>query len=709
MLFVPQQVDKFPDVVPESHWVVEGYRSAEVLDSPISCLVAAADGELALLSLETGQGRNRLGQTVPVPLLDGVKWDGRNRPVKWKYVRTTRDTKSPRVRFWFKSDAPKMEMDSLWVGSVDGGPVEHTLTVRNLSGDSVTFTPPESLAVGLKRLPAHDVQLWFVDKGAGGPTSDGVHVVPLKDGVVARVRSTPYSADQPRDAIPWASVHDATARQGVYFGVESSARVRLSFAATHQGQVVAQAGTDIDEKTGQPSVTRLGPGGTYTAPSVFIGCYDGDVDDGSNALRHWVARSLRPPTTASLPLATLNTWGNGMVIDERRSLAMADLGAQMGMELFHIDAGWFRGPGDWRPDPQKFPNGIRLVSDYVRSKGMKFGLWLAWTQAGVGDDSKDSDLVLNAFSRKDWLATPQPPGWRPDEFIGTDLCMSVPEAQDWCVALLKKLVVDYRIDILEHDQRMAVQLCDQSVSRSLWGHDHPHTSAASDVSRLASEGYYRVQDAVRAAFPNLLFEDCVNGGRMVDYGVVRRATYISITDVYDPLSNRQAFYDASYALPPAMCECYVQAMPTRNDAEFLTMLRSGMMGWFSLMQDPTRWTSHQVALATAEVARYKAVLRPLIASGHLFHLTPRPLAGRYDSIQYAARDGLSGAAYVFRNGAGPDRLRLKWRGLKPERTYSFGWGDTEFTATGKSLMTTGTDVPVKDLHGSEIVVVQAMP
>jgi len=115
--------------------------------------------------------------------------------------------------------------------------------------------------------------------------------------------------------------------------------------------------------------------------------------------------------------------------------------------------------------------------------------------------------------------------------------------------------------------------------------NHLHTSSSADVAYHAARGYYQVYDTLRAENPELLFENCVNGGHTVDYGIVRRTHYISITDVYDPVSNRQAFYDASYALPPSMCECYVENRPSPSIPSFRYMLRSGMMGWCTIMMD----------------------------------------------------------------------------------------------------------------------------
>ena len=80
---------------------------------------------------------------------------------------------------------------------------------------------------------------------------------------------------------------------------------------------------------------------------------------------------------------------------------------------------------------------------------------------------------------------------------------------------------------------------------------------------------------------------------MVDFGTAAHGDYFSITDTYDPLSNRRAFYDTSYLLPAAMLESYVEKWPAPHPENFLYMLRSGMMGWLTLMLDTTVWTPEQ--------------------------------------------------------------------------------------------------------------------
>eukprot|EP00911_Craspedida_sp_UC1_P000147 UC1_evm1s118 len=88
----------------------------------------------------------------------------------------------------------------------------------------------------------------------------------------------------------------------------------------------------------------------------------------------------------STPPMGLNTWNSlHCNVDERKMRAFADalvdLGlADAGFEYVNSDDCWQvqRSPnGTINADPTRFPGGIRALTDYVHSKGLKFGLYTA--------------------------------------------------------------------------------------------------------------------------------------------------------------------------------------------------------------------------------------------------------------------------------------------------------------------------------------------
>jgi alpha-galactosidase len=320
---------------------------------------------------------------------------------------------------------------------------------------------------------------------------------------------------------------------------------------------------------------------------------------------------------------------------------------------------------------------------------------------------------------QDWLTVAPPAGWKPREFKGITIDIGVPAARQWASAMVAKIVNDFHLDMLEHDGYLVAQGCERQ--------DHPHApvdaanakryqdedflwvegSNDTDVSYYATRSYYQVQAKLRRQFPRLMLEICNDGGRMVDFGSAAHGDYFSITDAYDPLSNRRAFFDASYVLPPAMLETYVEKWPTPRIENFRYMLRSGMMGWFSLMQDSTTWTVQQHAVARAEFALYKQKLRPLIREADVYHVSERPDGVHWDGMEYFDPATSRGVLFAFRGRltAGQSHV-FKLRGLEKAARYKLTFQDGSSADTinsGEQLMGAGLTVNEDTPNSSEIV------
>lgn len=660
----------------------------------------ALDNEIRLSKLggssKTAFGAGSSREPTGIRLIDHAFLNGVRTPLKWTLVDIAGNRKTRELSFRFECLRPRLELTSTWTGDSGPGPVMHRLTIVNRDSRTVMLPRQGSLAFSLPLRPK--LFNWWVEKSAGGPTSNGLHVDPLISGYRNTLLSTPYSEDDRRDPIPWCCLHDETRKTGVYLGIAFSGRVSIGLNADSKDRLSVDAG--IADEPGFSTILK--PRERFSAPPAFVGCFSGSVDDGANRLRQWLIRRLcRNQADPNYPLLTLNSWGSGMAIGEPLARSMIQKAADLGLEMFHIDAGWFRQVGDWRVNPEKFPNGLGPISDEIHRLGMKFGLWTGWTQAGIADEDDDRSKVLSAFSktRGDWVAEPRLPNWKPEDFVGTPICLSVPAAQDWCLHLLDTVVTELNVDMLEHDQRMVVERCDQK--------DHSHSSSSSDIAYRSALGYYSVYDRLLKRHPKLMLEDCVNGGRMVDYGVLSRASYVSISDTYTPVENRQAFYDNSFAIPASMCECYVSDRePVHSIDEFIGMLRSGMMGWFTLMQNPASWTPEECTAAKRQFDIYKTKLRPLILKANLYHAAPRPDGKRWDGIQYAGYDKARAVLFAFRGADCPVRHVFALSGLDPAANYEVNFEDVKQKAVikkGSDLMAHGIGIELEHPKTSALV------
>ena len=138
---------------------------------------------------------------------------------------------------------------------------------------------------------------------------------------------------------------------------------------------------------------------------MFLGTFSGGPDGAGNQLRPWVRAVLGSSHTWSnpdYPLTVNNSWGAGMEISEAVAKKMIADAAALGFEMYHLDAGWFRGVGDWYPDPQKFPHGLAPLAEDAHEHGMKFGLWVDWAQAGLDTDLARSICGIRKFAIGWW-------------------------------------------------------------------------------------------------------------------------------------------------------------------------------------------------------------------------------------------------------------------------------------------------------------------
>ncbi|HEX4065643.1 MAG TPA: alpha-galactosidase [Acidobacteriaceae bacterium] len=659
---------------------------------------------------------NRGEETLP----PWVEREGKRLPLHWKLVAGATAIGPHRVAFVYETSEPRLQLTWEWEARAPFGPVEHTITIRNHSEIELWLPVFDSLRLAWQIPNSEELRSLSIEKGAGAPTDQGTHVDAMGPGYNWTGWSSTFAhpiPGRPREIIPFEAVFDPTdSGAGWFAGIEFSGRTRITLS--RKGTALTSA-IGLDPEPG-PVLTHLVPGSAFITPRVFLGTFTGGPDGAGNELRPWVRHVLGAPRTWAdphYPLTVNNSWGVGMSINDTAARGMIADASSLGFEMFHLDAGWFRGVGDWYPDPKKFPNGLAPIAEDAHRHGMRFGLWVDWSQAGI--DTEAGALNLHDPKVRDWLVADVGPDWKPQDFKGQTIDLGVPVAREYAAREVDRIVTSDHLDMLEHDGYLVTQGCTRD--------DHPHappdpghmkvehydgedivlSSNSTDVSYHAVEAYYSIYEELRRAHPGLLFEICNDGGRMVDFGTAAHGDYFSITDSYDPLSNRRAFYDASYVLPPAMLETYVDKWPTPHPANFVYELRSGMMGWLSVMQNTNEWTPAQHDAARRELTIYKARLRPLIRDAQLFHIAPRPDGVHWDGIEYWDPARREGVVFAFHGSStGETEHRYLLAGLEASASYRLHFEDgssKDMAASGLKLMQEGLRVMLPQPLTSELI------
>ncbi len=473
----------------------------------------------------------------------------------------------------------------------------------------------------------------------------------------------------------------ASADHAAWRALRNSQDEGLVAAWEFDGRAQAHAGHDRDTGTLRLDALVMNlnhpllPGETFRVPDAFLGVFHGDWDEAGFRTQRFAESVLAAPAPdpEKFPYVMFDTWGYETEIDEAVAMASAQRAAEMGVEVFILDLGWARAIGDWHPDPEKFPDGLLPLSDYVHSLGMKFGLHLPLLQAATNSP------VLE--EHPDWRAA-EPEG-SASYFGAVSLCPSHRPARDWIVSEVIRVIQEYGVDWVTQDGENMVKLCDSS--------EHTHAPGDSNYSNTV-DGLDEILKAVQSATPGVVWENCEDGGSLQTFHMIQHYVTSILNDSDDALTTRKAVYGGSYPFPMRYTERYMMSEP---DNTYET--RSYMFGGpFVLMNQITKWSSSTSSFVKREVAIYKS-LRATMRSSKIFHLTPPPDGSFNDAIQaYNAAEDRS-ILFVYGAERRSAVTFVEPRGLNPQAEYRVSFLEVpySFLATGLEIMQKGIPVAIR--------------
>jgi len=658
-------------------------------------VIGVHDNMPVVRELEVVQGAfSWAGDGCYVPLMEQAAVDGRLLGLNWVF--TGGELAGDGIlKLQFINQQPPLVLTSCWRARPGRGPVEHWIEITNTGDTPVMLTCQASLGLVLA-LPRDETEAWWIRRGgSNASTQGGTLHEPVRPGLDLDLLSNCEDGASP---VPWMALQTGNTH-GLYVGWEFSGLGRIALNVTGSTAKVS-AGLCPDFRT------DISPGETFLAPPAFVGCYRGDLDAGSYSLHRWIVENLRPGVPEGFPDPTLayNLYldAGGNHASEDAVLRSARFCRDIGFETFMPDAMWFPSTGDWRWDPVRFPNGIRPIEAFVHEAGMKLALWCAWTNGGVSEDP-GALSVRGSAGHPDWFTADFASDWQPAAFSGGQLCLACDEAREWEKKKTQWLVGFHGLDYLKHDCGPITNRCNKTTHRHHYG---------VDASYWATMGYYRVQEELRKAYPDLILENCSGGGHIKDFGVIQRTHYTVTTDTLSNLPDRQSLYDSTFAMPPILLQAYTYEWEYKvpGDDPEPYLWRSAMMGAWQI--DPTRtaaWTPHQKEMARRHAEIYKQWVRPLLRDAQVHHILPRPDGKHWDGMFYWSPSLSRGTLYIFRPDAPePDRtVRLK--GLEPAGNYWLWSEDGSVEAeetTGAAMMQDGVDVHLPSRYASDLIYIQ---
>jgi alpha-galactosidase len=259
-----------------------------------------------------------------------------------------------------------------------------------------------------------------------------------------------------------------------------------------------------------------------------------------------------------------------------------------------------------------------------------------------------------------------------------------------------------------------------------WAPELPETLTDLDPLVAHYEGLYRLQDAIRRWFPDLILEMCASGGGRMDGELLSHAHVNWVSDQPGPLRKLAIHFGTQLAHPAVVCNDWLIEWPPgtiagydddkdslgideRGDLPF--RLRVAMLGSFGISASISSWSEADLVIAAEHVALYRHKLRSIIHHGDQYFLTPPPTvdgSGAWAAMWYVAKDGLSGVLFAFRLGTAEATRVFSLAGLVSEKSYraSLFSAESIVDTTGEALAQ-GLGIAVPSQFQSELVLVEA--
>jgi alpha-galactosidase len=443
---------------------------------------------------------------------------------------------------------------------------------------------------------------------------------------------------------------------------------------------------------------RLGSGESYTTPWTYGVWSDRGLDGAAERLHAMLRR--RPSHPGNPRSVVLNTW-EAVYFDHSfdRLAALADVAADIGVERFVVDDGWFgsrrddrSGLGDWYVSPDVWPDGLGPLADHVRARGMDFGLWFEPEMV-----NPDSDV---ARAHREWIigaAHRMPPPQRNQQVLD----LGQPDAYAHLLGRISDLVSTYDIAYIKWDHnRDTADPVHRAGPRAGHAALHEQITAA-----------YRLMAELKERHPGLEIESCASGGARIDYGVLEQTDRVWPSDCSDPIERVRIVSSVSTLLPFELIGAHVasgRSHVTGRVSDLGLRMAVATFGHSGIEWDLTETTPDE-RRRLAEWIAFVKEHRSLIHSARLVR-PDRSVDPETSLLGVVGPDG-SEALFLFVRLAVSPRVGdapVVFAGLDPERQYVvervalFEAAEVEqskdaapgaMTTSGAQLMTAGMPGP----------------
>jgi len=401
----------------------------------------------------------------------------------------------------------------------------------------------------------------------------------------------------------------------------------------------------------------LKPGESFTSVPVAVGVADADFDNAMGRLTSYRRKIRRfNEDNEKLPVI-FNDYMNCLFGDPttEKEIPLIDAAARMGCEYYVIDAGWYApgqwwdSVGEWQECRERFPGGIKEVTDYIRSKGMIPGVWLELEVMGINCEKAKK-------APDDWFFVRH--GKRVFDRSRYQLDFRNPQVIEHVDEVIDRVVKEYGVGYIKMDYNIepgiGTELYAESVGQGMLEHER---------------AYLKWLDGVFERYPDLVIENCSSGGLRTDYAMLSRYSIQSTSDQEDYRNYATISANAAAGLTPE--QAAVWSYPQRDGDEEETiynmvntlLLRIHQSGHLAELSDVRK------ALVKEGIDYYKSIRSDIKRA---LPAWPVGLADNLDKwLVFALKTEQKAYMAVWRRGGEREEIEIPlnhiWKGQKPGR------------------------------------------
>ncbi len=432
----------------------------------------------------------------------------------------------------------------------------------------------------------------------------------------------------------------------------------------------------------------LEPGEGIRSPLVSLSFYDGKNPlKGFNSFRKWEKECVYPESITTLNGFVIANEFNTKTCDELiEEVNSIDEDTLEKTDYFWMDAGWYEynegwydGVGNWIPNKQRFPDGLKPLSDAMAAKGKKFLLWYEPERV------REGTYLFNEGEKHE--------GWTFKDGDNIMWNLGNDEACEFLSRYIADSLVSNGISMYRQDFNFTPLAYWQKADKEFYG---GRTGICENhyVANL-----YKYLDSLRDAVDGLIIDNCASGGKRLDIEMTRRSLPLWRSDYNCGDADGNIKPDVLEATQAMTCGLSFWHIYSGTNRYFHSQYASRS----AILTDQSVYQPTDEYAAYSDISAYMTRNYSPICFGGTD-------PSKYHAMQFG--DGNEGAAVIYkREKVKNDEFKLVFNFLDTDKEYEIfdiDAPDNIIRKQGKELMTEGINLQISETPKAVIVKYKAV-